>query len=469
VKIAFCSSEIFPFAKTGGLADVSGALPLSLAKQGCQVKVFMPFYKGVVPQKNYEDFGYTKKSEVEFYFIKNDAFFMRDALYGTPAGDYPDNLERFSFFSRQVLEVLKKIKFTPHIVHVNDWQASLITIYLKTLFNSDKFFKDTRCILTIHNLAYQGIFDKEKFPLLGIPWDYFNMRYLEFYNKINLLKGGIVCADMVNTVSPNYAEQIKTVEYGCGLDGVLKEKGKRLCGILNAIDYSVWNPKTDPFIYTNYSLKSLEDKYINKKRFQKNLGLKVSKNTLLLGMVSRLVEQKGVDIFSKSIDRLLKKYQVVVLGFGEEKYHKILKRKAYKYKDSLSLNLKFDEKLAHRIYASCDCFLMPSRFEPCGLSQLISYKYATVPIVHRTGGLADTVLDADKKGGGFVFKDYSAKDLVSCTDRAFRAFSDKAGWRKLISKISKYNFSWNVAAQEYLKIYKGITKQISQEAAVNIF
>ncbi|MFA5338367.1 MAG: glycogen/starch synthase [Candidatus Omnitrophota bacterium] len=454
MKIALCSSEVFPYAKTGGLADVTGALPLALAKNDCEVKVFMPLYKKVKPQKMFNDYGLTKEGNVEFYFIKNDNYFMRDALYGTPQGDYGDNLERFSFYSRKVLELLKQLNFKPDVIHSNDWQSSLVNIYLRTIYSSDDFFRKAATVLTIHNLAYQGLFSRDKYPVLGLSWDYFNMHCLEFYEKINLLKGGIVFSDIVSTVSPTYAKQIQTPDYGCGLDGVLREKRDKLVGILNAIDYDVWNPAKDKLIYKNYSPKNLEDKAINKKMFQKELGLKVDEDTLLLGMVSRLAEQKGVDILSDSLDYLLKKYQIVILGLGDEKYHKILKKKADKFKKSFSLNLTFDEKIAHRIYAACDGFLMPSRFEPCGLSQMISYKYATVPIVHRTGGLADTVVDVNNQGGGFVIDKYTSNDLSSAIDRAAKLFKDKKGWPKLLKTISQYNFSWEEAAKHYVDMYK---------------
>jgi starch synthase len=456
MKIVICSSEVFPYAKTGGLADVCGALPLALVKLGHEVKVFMPCYKNVKPQNNLPQFGITKEGKAEFYFIKNDNYFLRDALYGTPQGDYPDNLERFSFYSKQVLETLKKIDFCPDIIHVHDWQAALANIYLKTLYRNDDFFKNTKCALTVHNLAYQGLFEKDKYPILGISWDYFNMNCLEFYGKINLLKGGIMFSDIINTVSPTYAKQIQTPDYGCGLDGALRENRQRLLGILNAIDYEVWSPQTDKLIYRVYSPKDLEDKYVNKKMFQKDLGLEISQNTLMLGMVSRLAEQKGVDILSGALDYILKKHQVVILGFGDEKYHKILQKKAKKFKKSFSLNLAFDEKIAHRIYAACDCFLMPSRFEPCGLSQMISYKYATVPIVHATGGLADTVADVNEQGGGFVISKYSSDALSEAIDRAAALFSEKQNWQKLLKKITQYNFSWEATAKKYVEMYKRI-------------
>ncbi|MBU2102906.1 MAG: glycogen synthase, partial [Candidatus Omnitrophica bacterium] len=348
---------------------------------------------------------------------------------------------------------LKKIKFSPDVLHANDWQAALINIYAKTIYKKDPFFKNSRCALTIHNLAYQGLFEKEKYPLLGLSWDYFNMHQLEFYGKINLLKGGIAFSDVVNTVSPTYAKQIQTPDYGCGLEGVLREKREHLCGILNAIDYTIWNPKTDTHIYKKFSVLNLEAKLENKKAFQKALGLTVNKDTLMLGMVTRLAEQKGVDILSESMEYILKKHQVVILGFGDEKYHKTLKKLAVKYKKSFSLNLTFDETLAHRIYAACDCFLMPSRFEPCGLSQMMSYKYATIPIVHHTGGLVDTVVDTSLKGGGFVFYKYSSNDLITCIERAYALFKNRKEWSALLKKVSRFNFSWEATAKKYIEMY----------------
>ncbi|MCM8823164.1 MAG: glycogen synthase [Candidatus Omnitrophica bacterium] len=452
MKVAFCSSEVFPFAKTGGLADVSGALPWALADEGCEVKVFMPLYKNINPQILDQSFGISKVGNVEVIFVRNDNYFLRDALYGTPKGDYPDNLERFAFFNNQVIEIMRKINFNPNIVHCNDWQTAPLIIFLRTKYKD--VFKSAKLVLTIHNLAYQGIFPQDKFSILGISGEYFSIQYLEFYGKINLLKGGIVFADMVNTVSPTYAKQIQTQEFGCGLEGVLREKKDRLIGILNAIDYSVWDPYKDKFIYKNYSPRNLEDKYINKNRFQKEFGLAEKKNTLLLGMVSRLAEQKGIDILSKGLEKILKKHQVVILGLGEEKYHKILQDIEKRNKKSFVLFLKFDEELAHKIYASCDCFLLPSRFEPCGLSQMISYRYATVPIVHHTGGLADTVVDYSDKGGGFVFKNYSEIDLINTIERAKEVFERKEEWLKLLKKITKYNFSWQRTAKEYMNMYR---------------
>lgn len=455
MKVAFFSSEVFPYAKTGGLGDVSAALPVSLVEGGCKVKIFMPFYKGIKPQRIEEDFGVTTEGSIEIFFIKHEEYFSRGSLYTAEDGhDYPDSVERFSFFSKQALKLLKEIDFCPDIVHCNDWQTSMVGVYLKTIYKQDCFYKNIKSILTIHNLAYQGVFPKEKFPILGISQDFFDKNYFEFYGKVNLLKGGIIFSDRVTTVSPTYARQIQTPQDGCGLEGVLKEKGKNLIGILNAIDYNIWDPKTDKLIYKKYSSDSLENKKINKLKLQKELGLKQDENILFLGMVSRLAEQKGVDILYKALDHILGKAQLIILGVGEPGYHQLLKEKESQHKGSFSLALKFDEVLAHKIYAGADVFLLPSRFEPCGLSQMISYKYATLPLVHHTGGLVDTVVDVSCGGGGFVFNSYKSQDLISAVDKAQELFEKKALWRGIQEKVIQHNFSWGVAAEKYIKIYK---------------
>jgi starch synthase len=284
------------------------------------------------------------------------------------------------------------------------------------------------------------------------------MRFLEFYDQINLLKGGIVFADYVTTVSPTYAKQIQTPEYGCALEGVLKAKRRVLTGILNGIDYSVWDPKRDKLLYDNYSANSLSRKALNKCALQKEVGLKVDKNIFLLGMVSRLVEQKGLDILCDSLDYLLKKCQVVILGLGDQKYCNILKKKAKKFKHNLAFINTFNEKTAHNIYSAADVFLMPSRFEPCGLSQMVGYKYATVPIVHATGGLVDTVVDVKHDGGGFVFDEYASDDLVIAVERAKELFKNKPAWEKLLKKVAGFDFSWKQAAGKYLELYDMVIK-----------
>ena len=455
MRVAFCSSEVCPFAKTGGLGDVSAALPHELAKARVAVKVFMPLYKGIEPQKMCDGFGFSKQGEVEVFFIKNDEYFLRESIYvGEDGNDYSDSLERFSFFSKQVLKTLKKIDFCPDVIHSNDWQTSMVNVYLKTLYKEDDFFKNTKCILTIHNLAYQGLAERKKFSVLGIDEKFYHEDYLEFYGKVNLLKGGIVFSDIVTTVSPTYAKQIQTSELGCGLEEILRIKEKNLRGILNAIDYTIWDPQIDKLIYKKYSPDTLDDKGINKINLQREIGLKENKDILLMGMVSRLAEQKGIDILSEAIDEITSKCQLVILGVGEPRYHRILRKKEAKFKGSFSLALKFEEALAHKIYAGVDVFLLPSRFEPCGLSQMISYKYATLPLVNHTGGLVDTVIRVCEGGGGFVYNNYKTSSLLSAVREAQAVFKDKSKWRATLEKVTQYNFSWKVAAAKYIEVYE---------------
>ncbi len=465
MKIGFCSSEVFPFSKTGGLADVCGALPAALEEEGQEVKIFTPLYKGIKPQEMNSRFGRSVIGKnIEVFFIRNDEYFSRDYLYGTPQGDYPDNLERFSFFARRVLEVIKEIGFRPHIMHCHDWQTGLIPVYLRYIFNKDAFYQGIGTIFTIHNLAYQGIFPADKFGILGLPQEFFSIDGLEFYGKINLLKGALLESDILTTVSPTYAREIQTSEFGCGLEGVLSKRKDVLFGVLNGLDYNIWDPQADPLIYSNYGPQNIEKKGKNKVSLQKDCGLKIDKDIFLLGFVGRLAEQKGIDLLAEIIPPLLEKLkaQIVILGTGDQKYHQILEELLSRYKSDkifgkqIAIYLTFDETLAHRIYAGADSFLMPSRFEPCGLGQMISLKYATLPIVHRTGGLADTVVDVSQdieKGNGFVFTDVSSRAFLECIERAQGVFSDKATWSLIQKRVINLSFSWRDSARNYIRLY----------------
>ncbi|MDP2905627.1 MAG: glycogen synthase GlgA [Candidatus Omnitrophota bacterium] len=457
MKIAFCASEVVPFAKTGGLADVAGALPLALEAAGCEVIVIMPGYEVVrrsssVVRRLKEGISYAVIGKnIKVYFIENDKYFGRDGLYGGKSGDYPDNLERFSYYCRRALELLKEINFRADIIHVNDWQAALIPVYLKSIYSQDTFYKNTRTVLTIHNLGYQGLFPREEFSKTGLDPGLFNIDGLEFYGKINILKGGLEFCDVITTVSPTYALEIQTAELGFGLEGVLRERGSRVFGILNGLDYSVWDPAVDNLIAKDYSIHSLEDKYINKEDLQKSCGLTPDKETMLAGIVTRLAEQKGLDILTPVIGNICKMgLQLVILGTGDLKYHRLLQKAAKKYPGLISLNLKFDNRLAHRIYAGADLFLMPSQYEPCGLGQMISLRFGTIPLVFKTGGLADTV----NIDNGFVFDKYSRQDLLAAGKQAAAAFRDKAGWRARMERAMRCDFSWEGAAKAYLKVYE---------------
>ncbi|MFH1621699.1 MAG: glycogen synthase GlgA [Candidatus Omnitrophota bacterium] len=466
MRIAICSSEVVPFAKTGGLADVAGALPLALENLNQEVMVVMPKYScvnnsGILIKQLKPGFSYaTMGKNVKVYFIENDKYFNRSGLYGEKTGDYPDNLPRFSFYCTKTLELLKDIDFCPDIIHCNDWQTALISVYLKTHCKNDAFFKKTKTLFTIHNLAYQGLFPKEQFSILKLDESHFSINGLEFYEKVNLLKAGILFSDYISTVSQGYAQEILTKEFGCGLEGVLATRKNTLAGIINGLDYSIWNPQTDKYIFKNFDAKDLSGKKTNKKELQKICGLAIKEDIPLLGFVGRLAEQKGVDLLSKLIKKIKDVgIQAIFLGTGEQKYHDILEGVAKKVPNLFSLNLKFDDVLAHRIYAGCDLFLMPSRYEPCGLGQMISFKYGTMPIVFKTGGLADTVFNFNKntkEGNGFVFSSYKVLEFLNTVNNAKSLYSDKRAWNALIKKVMKFNFSWEESARKYVDLYKKI-------------
>ncbi|RKY32958.1 MAG: glycogen synthase GlgA [Candidatus Omnitrophota bacterium] len=457
MKIVICSSEVVPFAKTGGLADVSGALPLALEKLGHEVIIVMPKYKGIeAPKYNLKKvipgvYSTTEGKGIKVYFIENDAYFMRDGLYVDKDGDYKDNLDRFSYYSRQTLELLPQINFKPDIIHIHDWQACLVAIFLKNLYKDKPFYKGIKTLLTIHNIGYQGLFAKEEFPKLGLDWSLFSMDGLEFFGKINLLKGGIIFCDLVNTVSPTYSKEIQAGEFGFGLEGILTKRKKDLYGVLNGLDYSLWNPETDNYIAKKFSAKNIEDKYKNKEELQKICSLPVKKDIPLFGIVSRLAEQKGFDILAQAIEKICSmELQYVILGTGDLKYHELLSKIAKKYPKVVSLHLKFDNALAHKIYAGSDIFVMPSKYEPCGLGQMISLRYATIPLVFKTGGLADTVT----KENGFVFDKYKKEDLIKTHEAAVKAFKNKKKWPALVEKAMQYNFSWEESARKYVQMYE---------------
>jgi starch synthase len=462
MKIVLCSSEVVPFAKTGGLADVAGALPIALEELGHEVIIAMPRYKEIQEsrfkiQRAGKDVSYSILGRgIKVYFIENDKYFNRDGLYGDKKGDHKDNLERFSYYCKRTLELLKEINFSADVIHCNDWQTCLIPVYLKALYSMDAFYKNIKTILTIHNIGYQGLFPKEEFPKLGLDWSLFNIKALEYYNQINLLKGGMVFSDLLNTVSTAYSQEIQTKEFGFGLEGVLAERKESLFGILNGLDYSLWNPVQDELIAAKYSVRNIEDKYKNKRDLQKICGLPLKEDLPLLGIVSRLAEQKGFDILAEGIEKICKMdLQLVILGTGEEKYHLILEKIVKKYPKVISLHLKFDNTLAHKIYAGSDIFLMPSKYEPCGLGQLISFAYGTLPLVFKTGGLADTVT-ADN---GFVFDKYSKGDLIKTVGKAVTAFANKKKWTALMVKGMGYNFSWKESAKSYIKLYEKAKSQ----------
>ena len=483
MKILFVASEVSPFAKTGGLADVAGSLPRALKKKGHDVRIIMPLYqcveegdftikkarKGVEITLNGEVhkglLRQTSLGDIPVYLFENRDYFHRPELYGTPAGDYPDNSRRFGFFCRGVVDLLKRMDFRPDIIHCHDWQTALIPVLLKYGYQEDPFYRKTALVYTIHNLAYQGVFEREALPDLGLDDAHFTVERLEFYNRINLMKGGILAADVVNTVSDTYCREIQTKEMGCGLEGVLRRRSHDLYGILNGIDYQDWNPTTDPNLFKNYTASALSGKAANKKGLQKALGFQQAADIPLLAMITRLSSQKGIDLLEKLLPRFAEeRLQLVILGTGDEKYMKMLKDFKDKGAGNISIHLAFDHILSRRIYAGSDMFLMPSHYEPCGLGQLIAFRYGSVPVVRKTGGLADTVFDSRdgvRDPNGFSFDDYTPEAFLEAITRALDAYRDKKSWDKMVRIGMHSDYSWEHSAAEYDALYeKALTKVV---------
>jgi len=465
MNIAFVTSEAVPYAKTGGLADVSGALPQELEKLGHNVILVMPYYEVVkkknIPVKKLDNADvYVAKTgkDLPVYFIANEEYFNRPELYGTPQGDYPDNALRFSYFCNAVLDLLPKIHFKPDIINTNDWQSALIPFYLRNSRKDEVFYKDTKTVLTIHNMAYQGLFEPSVLPEIGIGWDSFKPHGgVEFWGKMNFLKAGLVSVDAINTVSEKYSKEIQTDEYGCGLDGVLRDQGGHVYGILNGIDYSQWNPEVDDLILRKFSMSSLNGKMDCKKDLLREFGLTALDSTPIIGVISRLADQKGFDILAEIIEELaILDMRLVLLGTGDERYHKLFTKIKEKYPEQFGIKIAFNNALAHKIEAGSDMFLMPSRYEPCGLNQIYSLKYGTVPIVRGTGGLDDTIQDFNpetKAGNGFKFYEYSSWELLNTIKRALRLYKNKELWNTLMLNGMKQDFSWSKSAEKYIEMY----------------
>lgn len=482
LKIIFASPEAVPFVKTGGLADVSGMLPRMLARMGHSVKVIIPKY-GTIPQPYLDRFHLDVSFDIsiagtmhtlqlyrsadatlhlEYLLIGNDYFYSRPEPYVDPETglDYVDNDERFIFFCRGILEVLRHIDWKPDIIHANDWQTALLPTYLATLFKNDSFYSRTRSVFTIHNMGYQGQFAATSFAKLGLPDDLFYATGpFEYWGKVNFMKSAIAYATLLSTVSPRYAIEIQSDnEYGCGLEGVLHARARDLFGIINGVDYSDWSPEHDKYIPYRFSPANLTAKKRNKVELIGRLNLPYREKSPLIGMITRLVDQKGFDIIAKAATDLFSlDLQMAVLGTGDQKYHRLLTDLEKKYPDKLKIYLKYDNEMAHWIEAGADMFLMPSRYEPCGLNQLYSLRYGTVPIVRATGGLADTIIDVSPdnfSGTGLVFEKYDAASLLSAVKRALAIFSRKKLWRKVMKEAMGQDFSWQSSAQKYSEMYQ---------------
>ena len=476
MKVIFVSSEIVPFASTGGLGDVLAALPKALVDQGEEVIRFLPLYQSIDREKfgiepcNY-DFhiplgnswyhGTIWKNEwqgVTTYFIHSNAFFERPGIYGAPNHGYGDNFERFLFFQKSVIRIIDDWELKPDIVHCNDWQAGLIPMLL--YHGIDGSFRNGRekTLMTIHNLAHQGWAPAEKFYMTQLPDSCYTMETLEFYGEINTLKGGLVGASAINAVSPTYAEEVKTSEFGCKLNGVLYHRREVLHGILNGIDYGRWNPETDTHIPSNYTIDDLSGKAHCKAELQKACGFKVEAKTPLLGIISRLVTQKGIDLLFDAIKPIVDSgAQLVILGTGDEHYEIACQQWAERWPEQVSSWIEFSNTKAHQIEAAVDLFLMPSEFEPCGQNQLYSMRYGTIPVVRAVGGLEDSVVDFAEKGGtGFKFKAYTAEALFQCIERALTVYSNANRWKALMKRAMKQDFSVVHMAEEYRELYRKI-------------
>jgi starch synthase len=459
------------------LADVVGALPRSLAALGHQVSVYLPRYKQTkladpatvvrsitVPFDDKYRFASVvtggSQSGVRFYFVEYPEFFDRDGLYGTSAGDYPDNAERYALFSRTVLEA-SKILGVPHIFHCHDWQAALVPILLRTIYAEDPAFRDVGTVFTIHNMGYQGLFPPDTLPLLMLPWDLFTISRMEFFGQVNFLKGALTYADYVTTVSKKYSQEIQTAEYGFGLEGVLRDRAATVTGILNGVDYDEWSPHTDKFTAAKYSIQDFAGKAKCKKDLLEVFGMGDADSKLpVIGIVSRFAAQKGFDLIAQIMDRLAREEMIVVaLGTGDKQYEEMFVRLNKQFPKKIAVKVAYDNAVAHKIEAGADMFLMPSRYEPCGLNQIYSLKYGTVPIVRATGGLDDTIEPWDArtgKGTGFKFFEYNGEALLQTIKNALQAFRDQTSWQALMRNGMNKDFSWAASAREYGKVYERV-------------
>ncbi len=491
LNVLFVASEMDPFVKVGGLADVIGSLPKKIKKNDCEIRVIVPLYKAA--EKKLRELSIEKKilqhditvrvnsidyifevnvtdiSGIKVYFLQNKELFDRDFVYSTPQGDYADNCVRYGAFCIAALKTSQLINYKPDVIHCHDWHTSFVPIYLKNTKDSIKefsFFSDTKIVFTIHNIGYQGVYDSYVLDILGFPNYIYSQEGLEYYGKINLMKGGIIYSDLVTTVSPTYSEEIQTSNQGKGLEGVIRHKSERsnkVIGILNGIDYGKWNPETDKLLYENYSYRNFHKKAINKSKLKNQFELNDDVQKPLVGLVCRLAEQKGIDLLVEALDIIVDMgFQVILIGSGEEKYMKMLVQVNEMYKGNVCALVKYNEKIARRIFAASDMFLMPSRYEPCGLSQIIALRYGSIPIVRATGGLIDTISDysKNKKSGiGFVFENFSIASLLDSLKKALKVYNNEQEWNKLVQRAMKKRFSWTKSSKLYVEEYQKLVDQ----------
>jgi starch synthase len=465
-KVLMVASEAAPFAKTGGLADVIGSLPAALHAIGVEVAVLLPLYRSVTVESGrriydhlpvwlngtlYDSDVYQTGESVPYYFLDCPELYDRDALYGTSRGDYPDNHIRFAVLSRAALEVVRRI-FRPQVIHCHDWQSGLTPTYLRTALIGDPTFTGIKTLFTIHNLGYQGLFPKTALAEIGLDPGLFHPGGVEFFGQVNFMKAGIVCSDALSTVSPTYAREIQTPEYGFGLDGLLRSRSGVLSGIVNGVDYTTWNPETDPYLAAHYSAADLSGKLKCKQALLRQFGFaaEAAQSRPLLGIVTRLVGQKGADLIGAIGEDLAKEdLWLVTLGSGEPRYEKLMLDLARAYPDKIAVRIGYDDALAHRIEAGSDMFLMPSKYEPCGLNQIYSLRYGTIPVVRATGGLDDTIDEET----GFKFWEYSGAALLAAIREALAEFNSPDRWRVRMRNAMAKDFSWNVSALEYERLY----------------
>lgn len=477
MKVLYVTSECWPFAKTGGLGDVAYALPKALKKEGVDIRVIMPKYSTIPIYlkdrlKKVKEYSvkvswrnqYCGLEEMEldgvtFYFIDNEYYFKRDgadSIYG-----HSDDCERYVFFTLAVLEAINKIDFYPDIINLNDWHTGMLPLLLKEKYSYLKGYNNIKTIYTIHNLQYQGVFNKNILgDILDIDFKYFNNGDIEYFNNINFMKAGINFADKVATVSPTYSQEIKTEFYGYKLDGLIRQNEDKLIGILNGLDYDLNNPAKDKCIFKNYDVNSIENKKENKIELQKLLKLDVNPDIPMVAIISRLVNQKGLDLINHMMPEIVnEKLQLVVLGTGEHQYQSMFHYYDSHYTKNVSANITFNSSLAQKIYAASDIFLMPSLFEPCGIGQMIAMRYGALPIVRETGGLKDTVIPYNKytgEGNGFTFKNYNAHEMFFTIQRAVKLYHNKAVWNKLVENAMNTDNSWSKSAKGYIKIYESM-------------
>ncbi|MGB2706340.1 MAG: glycogen synthase GlgA [Candidatus Omnitrophota bacterium] len=460
MNIIFASSEVVPFAKTGGLADVSASLPQALKEISCRVTVILPFYKSAKEMNlsltpfSIGEFNFCRyrQNGIEYIFVVNDGYYNRDNLYSEAQGDYPDNDLRFSYFSRAVVAFAAEHHPRAEIIHCNDWQTGLVPLYLKI----EK--QEIKTLFTIHNIGYQGLFDRDALCGLGLPREFYNINGIEYYKKISFLKAGIVYSSAVSAVSKGYAREILTPGFGCGMDGILKTRASDLYGIVNGVDYSDWDPACDTRIAKNYDSETLGGKSECKKDLIKSANMPPgSAQRPLIGVISRLAEQKGIDLIVEAAEEIIKLgASIIILGTGDAKYNSLCRNIARRHPEYISSHITFDNALAHKIEAGCDMFAMPSRYEPCGLNQMYSFRYGTLPVVRATGGLEDTVIDIDtdtERGNGIKFEKAAKEDLINAVSRAIELYRDKARWQKIQKRIMKLDFSWKTSALHYKELY----------------